>query len=178
VDVSRVGTFYADLDVPKNYRVAPESYINMGYDRGHLAPSATIDFSRSSNNETFIMSNIVPQHPALNRQAWGNLEDIIRKWTFSKGKLAVVTGPIYGKRPRRINGVFIPKAFYKVVYSFKHDTSIGFIFPNRDVSSSKLWKHAMPVKDVERAIGYRFFNKLGRKGVSIKSKLDVTWWKT
>ncbi|MDM8529894.1 DNA/RNA non-specific endonuclease [Anaerolineales bacterium HSG25] len=178
VDVNRGGSFYADTNVPKDCRIKSDDYAGIGYDRGHLAPSATVDFSHASNNETFIMSNIVPQHPALNRQAWGSLEDTVRKWTFSKGKLAVVTGPIYGKRPRRVNGIPIPKAFYKVIYAFNHDKSIGFILPNRAINSAKLWRYAMSVKNVEKATTYKFFNKLGRKGQSVKANLNTSWWKS
>ncbi len=176
IDVDRGTNFYADPDIPKQYRVDPDDYRHSGYDKGHLAPSATIDFSRQSNDETFAMTNIVPQHPHLNRHGWRKLEDIIRDWTETKGRLAVVTGPIYSKRPRRKNDVPIPKAFYKVVYAFDYEASIGFIFPNQSVPSNRVWEYVTTVKAVEKETGYRFFSKLGRKGSRIKTKLNAPWW--
>ena len=69
--------------VPKSVQHPPDAYKGTGFDRGHLAPSETIDFTVSSNRETFTMINIVPQHPGLNRQAWRSLE----RYTFSLSKM-------------------------------------------------------------------------------------------
>ena len=177
VDVDRGVRFYADPDIPQAYRVKPEDFTNTGYDKGHLAPSAAIDFSVKSNSETFSMANISLQDPKLHRQAWGALEALVRRWTCTKGKLAVVTGPLYHLRSKRVHGIPIPKSFYKVVYSFKHKKSIGFILPNTDVKAGNLWHYAMSVRDVEKETGYQFFDKLGKKGRAAKRTLDLSWWK-
>ena len=177
VDVDRGIRFYADPDVPEECRVRPENFTNSGYDKGHLAPSATIDFSVKSNSQTFAMTNIALQHPKLNRQAWGNLEGVIRGWTHTKGKLAVVTGPLYGMRSKRVNNIPVPRSFYKVVYSFKHNAYVGFILPNTDIKAGELWKYAMSVLDVEKETGYKFFSKLKKKKQRAKKASDLAWWK-
>ena len=177
VDMDRGDCFYADPDIPEKYRVQPEDYTNTGYDRGHLAPSAAIDFSRISNMQTFAMSNIVLQHPKLNRQAWGSLERTIRGWTHTKGTLAVITGPLFDENPERINDVPVPKSFYKIVYAFKHGRCLGFILPNENIKAAQLWDYAMSVQHMEKETGYKFFNKLGKKGQKIKAELDISWWK-
>lgn len=176
IDVERSDDFDADPDVPEEYRVQPDDFRNSGYDKGHLAPSATIDFSRRSNEQTFVMSNVALQNPQLNRQAWGSLERIIRGWTHTKGKLLVITGPLYDENPELVNDIPVPKSFYKVVYSFKHQQAIGFIFPNEATRASKLWDYAMSVKDVETETGYNFFDKLGDDGQKIKAELELSWW--
>ncbi len=176
VDVERGDEFYADPDIPEKYRVKPEDFVNTGYDRGHLAPSAAIDFSRLSNNQTFAMSNIALQHPKLNRQAWGSLEKTVRGWTSSKGKLYVITGPLYDKNPTRINDIPVPKSFYKIVYAFSDNKAIGFIIPNEDVKASQLWDYAVSVEEVEKQTGYHFFDKLGNKVP--KADLNLSWWKS
>jgi len=178
INLDRGERFYPDPDIPEQYRVTPEDFRNSGYDKGHLAPSAAIDFSRRSNDQTFAISNIVLQHPKLNRQAWGSLEALIRRWTHTKSKLAVVTGPTYNnQRSKRINDIPIPKGFYTVIYSFKHQRSIGFILPNDEVKASQLWDYATAVKEVEKETGYQFLSKLGKKGRKIKAEVDVSWWK-
>ncbi len=176
VDVERINDFDADPNVPEEHRVKPEDYTNSGYDKGHLAPSAAIDFSRKSNDETFLMSNIALQDPKLNRQAWSKLEGLSRKWTHTKGKLYVVTGPLYGSRPRKVKGIPVPKYFYKVIYSFSHKKTIGFVMPNEAVNNKKLWNYAVSVKEIEEQSGHRFLSKLGRKGTKIKRELDIEWW--
>jgi len=176
IDVDRAESFYADTDIPENYRVKPEDYTNSGYDKGHLAPSAAIDFSRKSNDETFAMTNVALQNPKLNRQVWSSLEDLERTQTAVKGKLGIITGPVFSSRPRKVNDISVPKAFYKVIYSFQHKKSIGFVFPNEDIKAADLWKYAMTVQEVETETGYTFFNKLGNKGKTIKKKIDLEWW--
>ncbi|HEW98305.1 MAG TPA: hypothetical protein ENF37_06635 [Beggiatoa sp.] len=177
VDVDRGDCFYADPDIPEKYQVQPEDFTNTGYDRGHLAPSAAIDFSRTSNMQTFAMSNIALQHPKLNRQAWGSLEKTIRGWTHTKGKLYVITGPLYDENPERINDIPVPKSFYKIVYSFEHERCIGFIIPNEGIKASQLWDCAMSVQEVEKETGYEFFDKLSKSEQKIKAELNISWWK-
>ncbi len=176
IDVDRSQDFDPDPDIPEEYRVQPDDFRNTGYDKGHQAPSAAIDFSRKSNDQTFLMSNIVLQDPKLNRQAWGRLEGMIRSWTHTKGKLLVITGPLYGDSPELVNDIPVPERFYKIVYSFEHERAIGFIFPNEPVKGSQIWEHAMSVEEVENETGYQFFDKLGKRGQKIKAELDVSWW--
>ncbi len=176
IDVERSDHFYADPDIPENYRVHPDDYRNSGYDKGHLAPSAAIDFSRKSNKQTFAMSNVALQDPQLNRWAWRSLERLIRQWTQYKGKLAIITGPLYDENPERVNDIPIPNTFYKIVYAFKHEQAIGFIFPNKDIKSSNLWDYALSITEVEKATGYQFFAPFGEEGQKIKTALDLSWW--
>lgn len=179
IDVPRSGRFYPDPDIPKDYRLIPDNFRNTGYDKGHLAPSAVIDFSQKANEQTFAMSNVVLQHPRLNRQAWGSLENLIRKWTGSIGKIYTVTGPIYSLRPRRVNNIQIPSRFYQVIYSFKYKKAIGFVFPNTEIPAARLWQYAMSVRDVEKDSGLDFLSKISkRKRKKIKNKCDIDWWKS
>ncbi len=178
IDIERHSSFYPDPDIPEEYRVQPEDHVNTGYDKGHLAPSAAIDFSKQANRETFALSNVMLQDATLNRRAWGKLEDLERDWTKTKGKLYVVTGPIYTSRPKKINGMSVPSRFYKVIYAYDAKKAIGFIFPNKPVSNEDLWKHAMSVQEVEKETGLTFFSKFKEKTQKkIKETVDITWWK-
>lgn len=178
VDLNRTESFYPDVDIiPERFRVKPEDFTNTGYDKGHLAPSAAIDYSISSNRETFAMSNVALQDPKLNRQAWSALENTVRTWTYTKGKLCVTTGPIYGKRSKRIKEIPVPKEFYKVIYSFKHHKWIGFLLPNKPVGARDLWNYAMSVRDLEKETGLKFMMKLPKQYLNKKKELDIDWWK-
>jgi endonuclease G len=178
IDVKRHGSFYPDSDIPEKYRVQPEDHVNTGYDKGHLAPSAAIDFSKKVNRETFALSNVTLQDPKLNRQAWAKLEDLERDWTKTKGKLYVVTGPSFSSRPKKVNGMSVPSKFYKVIYSYDAEKAIGFIFPNKAVSNKNLWKYAMSVQEVEKETGLTFFSKFKEKTQKkLKETADIEWWK-
>jgi endonuclease G len=178
VDVRRHGSFYEDRDIPEKYRVESDQYVNSGYDKGHLAPSATIDFNETANRETFAMSNVVPQEPKLNRRGWGKLEDLVRDWTATKGKLYVVTGPLYSDDPEMMNGLPVPERMYKVIYAYKADQAIGFIFPNDSVKNDEIWKYAVSVQEVEQQTGLTFFSKFSQKKQErLKAGVDPDWWK-
>ena len=133
------GNFYADQDIPEAYRAQPEQHVNTGYDKGHLAPSATINFSPSANRETYALSNVAFQDATLNRQAWARVENLERHWTKAKGKLYVVTGPLYSSRPQKINDIPVPSKFYKVIYAYNADKAIAFLFPNKAASNAQVW---------------------------------------
>ncbi len=178
INVGRHGSFYADTNIPEEYRVQPEQHRNTEYDKGHLAPSASIDFSKKANRETFALSNIVPQAPKLNRQAWQELESLERKWAKTRGKIYVVTGPIYPSNPRTVNDLPIPSKFYKVLYSYKADKAIGFIMPNKEVQDKNLWRYAKSVQEVEQETELIFFSKFRQKTQhTLKEQIDKEWWR-
>lgn len=174
IDVARSEGFYADTAIPEKYRVKPEDYTNTGYDKGHLAPSAAIDFTVKSNLETFAMTNVAFQDPKLNRQGWSKIENLEREWTYTLGKMVVYTGPLFNKRPKKVNDIPVPHAFYKVAYSFKYRRYIGFIIPNEPVTARKVWDYAMPVAQVEKETGLQFFQKIIDGD---KNDLNIDFWK-
>jgi len=58
IKTERKDKFAADPSVPKEYSASLNDYKKSGYDRGHLAPYASMDFSKVSANESFYLSNI------------------------------------------------------------------------------------------------------------------------
>jgi len=75
----RQNQFRPDLTLPEGWTIVRTSdYTGSGMDRGHLCPSADRTATEEINQETFLMTNIVPQSPQLNRGAWANLEEYAR----------------------------------------------------------------------------------------------------
>ncbi|XP_053363826.1 endonuclease domain-containing 1 protein-like [Clarias gariepinus] len=54
-----------------------EDYTNSGFDRGHLNPNG--HHAVPSRNATFTLTNVVPQNPKLNQNAWANHESKLAK---------------------------------------------------------------------------------------------------
>lgn len=83
------GNFRVDKSIPAKYRSSNTDYKKSGYDRGHLAPSGSIDYSRAANDDTFFYSNMTPQLPGFNRDmqgytgVWGRVERFERTWERS-----------------------------------------------------------------------------------------------
>ena len=74
-----------------------------GFDRGHLCPSDDRDSTADENKTTFILTNVVPQAPQLNRQSWLRLEDNCRSLVAQGNELYIIAGT-YGKGGEGDNG--------------------------------------------------------------------------
>ncbi|WP_045481481.1 DNA/RNA non-specific endonuclease [Vibrio owensii] len=170
----RSNSFKEDTEMPDYARSTLADYKGSGYDRGHLAPSATMDFTRESMKQSFLMSNMSPQLPGFNRVGWRVLEEHVRDLANEYNELYVVTGPIYEGNEGTIgNGVVIPSAFYKVILDPSFDEAIAFIVPHRDVSSSELANFITTIDEVERQTGLDFFSQTPD---SIEDNMESVKW--
>lgn len=70
-------------------------YKGSGYDRGHLCPASAMCINDQAMSESFFMSNVSPQVPALNRGKWKSLEIKVRQLTVENDSLYVITGPVF-----------------------------------------------------------------------------------
>ncbi|ELB7852399.1 DNA/RNA non-specific endonuclease, partial [Vibrio parahaemolyticus] len=170
----RSNAFQEDIEMPDYARSTLADYKGSGYDRGHLAPSATMDFTQESMKQSFLMSNMSPQLPGFNRVGWRVLEEHVRDLANGYNELYVVTGPIYQGNEGTIgNGVAIPSAFYKVILDPSFDEAIAFIVPHRDVSSSELANFITTIDEVERQTGLDFF---AQTPDSIEDNMESVKW--
>lgn len=159
----RKNRFAPDPDLPEP-RVEHADYTHSGYDRGHMAPAADMKWSKKAMEESFYMSNICPQNQKLNRDDWGDLEELCRSWARKYGTVHITCGPIYDKKqPKRIgeHQVAVPDRFFKVVliYNRKSPIAMGFLFDNK-AHHQALDKYMVSVDSVEKVTGMDFFSKL------------------
>ena len=159
----RKDQFAEDMVLGERTRVSPQDYMGSGYDRGHMCPAGDNKHNQAAMDESFLMTNVCPQHHALNEGDWNELEQQCRRWVRDYGDLYIVCGPIFdGKNPAKIGRrkgvrVSVPERFYKVVLSMgSQPKAIGFIYPNR-ATSADMRSYAVSVDDVERLSGIDFF---------------------
>ena len=115
----REGEFHPDTRIPPESRAELEDYVRSGFDRGHMAPSGDMP-DRQTQEETFALSNIVPQRAALNREKWAMIESDLRRLTLRAGELYVVTGPAFHGSSLSAIGrdrVLVPTSTWKAVYT-------------------------------------------------------------
>lgn len=158
----RASQFYTDNNVLGC--ATPEDYRNSGFDRGHIAPAGDMKYSSKAMQDCFYLTNICPQSPALNQNAWRVLEENCRKWATIDSTLIIIAGPVLTDRlTRKIgkSGIPVPQRFFKVILA-PHATpprAIGFIMPNTYVQGG-MATTATSVDNVEAITGYDFFSQL------------------
>lgn len=54
--------FKVEKTIAKEYRASYSDYTHSGYDRGHLAPDASFDWSQESLDAVYTLANIIPQN--------------------------------------------------------------------------------------------------------------------
>lgn len=159
-------------------------YKGSGYDRGHLAPAGDMSWSAQAMRESFYYSNMSPQEPSFNRGIWKKLEELVRTWANENQTIYITTGPILktGLAKIGINGVSVPKYYYKVILDYKEPSikGIGFILPNSG-TSMPLSSYAVSIDSVEKVTGINFFASLpdDEENVIESSISTELWsWKT
>ena len=112
-------SFRADPRVKESDNAA--DYAGSGYDRGHLAPAADFNFDRAALEETYYFTNVAPQVPHLNRGAWLDAENEVRRLAAS-GTVHIVTFTVFEDAcypgVRRIGKTTVPTAFVKIAYGW------------------------------------------------------------
>jgi endonuclease G len=149
--------FKVDYEIPIKYRSYSKDYSHTGFDRGHNIASADRNYNKTLQKETFLMSNIAPQRPNLNRRLWAKIERFVRLQAFKYKNISVITGNCgtlgtLGKKKHNVN---IPAWWYKIIFLPNHKT-ISFLAPNSNsVGRDKAKKYLTNIKTIEDACKFK-----------------------
>ena len=182
--LARVDTFRPDPKVdPSWYRVQTFDYTNSGFDRGHMTPNADRDNQNRIpiNQETYLMTNMIPQAPDNNQGPWANLEAYLRTQTDAGNEIYIVSGP-QGVGGTGANGamntiasghVTVPAKTWKVALVLPSQSgddiarvtcstrTIAVILPNVQGIRNDDWQSYLTTVDaVEQLTGYDLFSNL------------------
>ncbi|MFC6616843.1 DNA/RNA non-specific endonuclease [Deinococcus radiophilus] len=160
-DVERQDNFMADPDLPAGESAELNDYRRSGYDRGHLAPAADFKSSEVAMNESFYLTNMVPQNHGMNAGVWAALESATRDCAADQGGIFVLSGPVIGELPETIgDGVAVPQALFKMVVSDKH--ARAFVIPNADQPNDTNFRRYEVTPDMVQSLtGLNFFPEGG-----------------
>lgn len=157
--VLRSNAFAPDQSLPKGSRAELADYAKSGYDIGHVAPNSDQNWSTQVELESFLLTNMMPQLPGLNRATWKLLETSIRSWVLQRNHpMVIYAGPIYNTADPviGISKVIIPHAFYKIVIDTISNEVLGFIFPHTGGLGNDLRTVRAPILQIEQLTGVDF----------------------
>lgn len=144
---ARTNDFHPDPRLDAKTRAEKSDYLHSGFDQGHLTPAADA-VTEAEEHDTFLLSNMTPQEPTVNRISWKQLEEMVRKFAPEY----VVTGAIYSDNPKRIgkNKIPVPSWYYKIIYrNGLHMSWIAENVPNGKYSAAM-------IEDIEKGSGLKF----------------------
>lgn len=183
----RQDNFRPDDSLPDTwYKVRPNDYTGSGYDRGHIAPSADRTRNETDNSSTFLMTNMMPQVPELNRGLWSDLEEYCRELVQQGKELYIVAGPVGRKGSiGRKEKIAVPAKNWKVIVVLDkqglgiqgidaNTRTIAVMMPNDASVKGKGWKSfRVSVTRVERETGLNFLSNVSPQVQQvIESKVD------
>jgi endonuclease G len=162
------GAFFKDsllpIDLP---RPTNTDFENSGFDKGHAVRSEERTCTNEANRQTFVMSNVFPQRPELNRGPWLGCERWVEKMCKdSTYEFWIVVGPVYEKDKveylnKKTQKFSVPQWVFKVMLVNKPNGTtekIAVLMPNINGIRKLDWKsYIVPISKVEELTGYKFF---------------------
>lgn len=169
----RQDDFRPDESLPEGfYAVRATDYRGSGYDRGHLVPSGDRTASSADNSSTFVMTNMIPQSAANNREVWNELEQYSRQLVQEGKELYMIAGP-EGRIKAIANGrVTVPRYTWKIILVLdrpgsglggitENTRAIAVRMPNTQRVANTAWQdYRVSIDVLETATGYDFLSNL------------------
>jgi endonuclease G len=155
----RTNAFVADQSISNGPK--PDDYAGTGYDKGHMSPDGDLSWDQQVEYESFLMTNMSPQHGSLNRGIWKLLETSIRGWAVQRNQsYTIYVGGVYDAQDPRIGtGVVVPHGFYKIVINNQTNEIAGWGFPHTKPYvnlGNDLTKFRLPVSQIQTMAGVQF----------------------
>ncbi|XP_074659448.1 nuclease EXOG, mitochondrial-like [Tubulanus polymorphus] len=168
--------FKSDPNIDEMFTARNSDYRRSGWSRGHMAPAGDNKKDQVSMDETFYLSNIVPQNMDNNAGFWNRLEMYCRDLTKNFTDVYVISGPLFlpeldektGKKYVRYevigdDNVAVPTHLYKLIIVDGDSGRRGlgaFVVPNKPVNSNNLTEFQTSLEALERTSGIKFLDKL------------------
>ncbi len=190
--------FAADDELPSGFqRITQHDYNGSGFDRGHMCPHSDRAANQDMSFATFVMTNIIPQAPNVNRKAWAQVEDYCRELVRrDHDRLYLIAGPAgAGGRGSRGSAttlaqgrVAVPASCWKVVVIVPDTGSdnagqissgarvLSVEMPNDNDAVDDTWaQYRTTPAHIEQETGLHFFTNLNPAvAAALRNRLDQT----
>jgi len=191
-DVDRQDHFRKDFRVPTKFRAEKTDFRGSGFDRGHMVASANQRSVEIQNSETFLLTNMSPQYPALNRRVWADLENAVRQKNAEKSVLETfcVTGPLFffdqpiitiGTKDANDVTIPVPHAFFKSILTENDKGKFymwSFVMENKkDMDRKPLSEYQVTTDMIETIAGIELWKGLHGKYINWEKNRVRKMWK-
>lgn len=183
--IKRSDSFHEESRIPKIHRSLLKDYKGSRFDRGHLSPSAD-RISIKDQYDSFSLTNMIPQSPYVNQEAWRLAEEALRAFVIrTKQPVYVVTGSLFlGNKLRLIgDNVLVPSHIYKVILFPKLNIAGAYVAVNDEsgridyVSVNQLQNYSgivfFPTAMKSELFNYRFLLPLNTYEANHMSAIKV-----
>ena len=155
----RTNAFVADQSLGGT-GAKPDDYVGTGYDKGHAAPDGDLSYSQIVEYESFLMTNMYPQHGSLNRGIWKLLETSVRGWSVQRNQtFTIYVGAFYGQGDESFKGIIVPHGYYKIVINQATGEVAGWQFPHTKPYvnlGNDLTKFRAPIAQIMQQAGVKY----------------------
>lgn len=173
----RTNAFVADKSVANGAK--PDDYAGTGYDKGHAAPDGDLSWSEQVEYESFLMTNMYPQHGSLNRGIWKLLETSVRGWAVQRNQtFTIFVGAYYGANNESFKGIVIPHGYYKIVINQATGEVAGWAFPHTKPYvnlGNDLTKFRAPIAQIQEYAGVKYHFPANAKEVQPGKEWSVDY---
>ena len=149
---------------------SPAAYTGSRYDRGHMVPNHAIvtRFGPDAQRKTFLMTNIAPQTPALNRGPWREMElRIADLWTARYGEIWVIVGALpatsaSGRETIAAGNIDVPERYYMIVVAQAEDgvRALAVLMPQTSGRWDFPSHNIVTIDELEQLSGLEFFPEM------------------
>lgn len=174
--IKRSNSFTSDKNLPIDKRANLIDYQKSGFDQGHMSPDGDMSYDLLVEKESFLLSNMVPQMPKLNRGYWRQLEIYVRNLAFStKHSLLIYTGPIYDQQDPFIgpDKVKVPHSFYKIINDINTNKTLVFIYPQIPTKGINIKEYQSNILEVEKETRISFHLSYDKNNLNTIDTVDI-----
>ncbi len=158
-------SYRQDPRLPREQQASVDDFKHTLWSRGHLARGSHHRTSPCEYRNTYLITNICPQHPKFNSGVWHRLEMDIWTRIARIGNAVLVSGSIFqDDRPLAVIGegkVAVPTHFYKLLFTGS-EKPLGWVLANRvGHRTTPLDTFRTDPAEIEALAGLRFARKYG-----------------
>lgn len=171
---------------PSEQQINCKYYSGSGFNRGHLSPRDDFNRSQLAMHNTYLFSNMVPQHPAHNQSTWRWFEAYVNQLAREIDSIYIFTGIVFDydgdERPDDKDDIPlmdedesrplpVPSHSYKMILRKWPDGAVDVIAAlvphdklrrGKDESLNYIESQCLvSVDDIEHLSGYNFYWRLG-----------------